>query len=253
MSSTIFCAAAFFGLIATVVFAAVWVVQKIRHRETEAHKACAGAAVIAVVCFVAFGITYDPPERTEEPEAPSTVTEEPAEPAETPAETPAEDATEPQETPEESPANTSTPETEKPVQTPTEAPTTPPAETPEETEEPEPLPDKDTINAALESGFPEAYQDKWFFAYCSLTGDTERAVSVSVKVNLGKEDADAAQELAGECFAVARDAVEENGGEIIMCDITVVDDGAPLGIYMTADGKNYTIIQNGKRTQVTLP
>jgi hypothetical protein len=139
---------AFFGMIAAVVFAAVWVIQKIRHRETKAKRYCIVAAAVMVVSFVIACIVSDPAEQTEEPDAPSAVTEESAEPTETPAETPAEDAAEPQETPEESPANpTSAPETEKPVQTPAEAPT----ETPEETEEPEIDPveqDKADIEAA---------------------------------------------------------------------------------------------------------
>lgn len=51
-----------FGLVAAAVFAIVWIVKKIRHKPTKAHLMGIAALLVAVVGFVAVGITYDPRE-----------------------------------------------------------------------------------------------------------------------------------------------------------------------------------------------
>lgn len=144
----LFSAVAFIAIIAAAVSGIIWIVNKIRHRPTKAHVVCIAAALVAVAGFVAFGLTYEPPEKVEEP--PQTAsTEAPEEtaaaPTETPAQTPPSEAPteKPVETATEPPQATQTPEegtTLPPTPEPTEAPTEPQEATPTPTVEPTPTP-----------------------------------------------------------------------------------------------------------------
>ena len=123
----------FFGVIVAAAAGIILAVQKVKHRETKAGRVCIAAAVVTVVCFVGFGLTYEPSEKPEDPPPTASSTEpeglgqaqgdtqEPTEPP--PATAPPVTTTEP-------PA-ASTPETTEPPAAPDQSAgqTEPPAET----------------------------------------------------------------------------------------------------------------------------
>ncbi|MBQ3405256.1 MAG: hypothetical protein IJG63_07575, partial [Oscillospiraceae bacterium] len=111
--------------------------------------------------------------------------------------------------------------------------------------------DKEAINAALLGGIPEKYQDKWLYAYCEATGSADNAVSVSIQMNLGNNDIETAKKLACEYYEMAEMAVESKSGNLEAYSISIVNDGTPVGLFSTQDGKNYVMIANGKRTEFT--
>lgn len=255
----LFSAVAFLAIIAAAIFGIIWIVNKIRHRPTKAHVACVVTALVAVAGFVAFGLTYEPPEKVEEP--PQTAsTEAPEEtaaqtpPIEAPTEKPAETATEPPQatqTPQATPTPPPTPEPTEPPTEPTLTPTVEPTPTPTPTEEP--APSAALIDLALASTIPESYQrDKWYYAYSELTGDTEKSASVSMQINIGKSDTDEARDIAVSFYEVAKTATEAGGAELFLYSCVVVNDGAPVGWYATQDGQTYTVIMNGKRSEFTI-
>lgn len=57
----------FFGVIVAAASGIALVVQKARHRESRAGRVCIAAAVVSVVCFVGFGVTYEPSEKPQDP------------------------------------------------------------------------------------------------------------------------------------------------------------------------------------------
>lgn len=146
----LFSALAFFAIIAAVVSGIIWIVSKIRHRPTKANVVCITTALIAVAGFVAFGLTYEPPEKVEElPETTSIeATEAPAEtttetpeqmpPIETSAEKPPETDTEPPQATQVPEEVTSTPQAPEPTKPPEATPTPTVEPTPAPTEEPIP-------------------------------------------------------------------------------------------------------------------
>lgn len=120
----------FFGLIVTVAAGIALVVQKVRHRGTRAGRVCIAAAVVSVVCFVGFGVTYEPGEKPQDPPPASSTEASSPEPAQG-------DAQQPTETPPATPPTVTAPEPEEPAQSaaaPTEVPTTQEPAPPEETE-----------------------------------------------------------------------------------------------------------------------
>lgn len=112
--SVLFSVISFFGLIITAVSGVVWIIGRLRHKATKARAVCIVAALVTVISFVAFGVTYEPVERAEE--LPAVEATEPAE----------SDAQGPAETPEITMPPTTTPEPEK-VPEATQTPTEPPA------------------------------------------------------------------------------------------------------------------------------
>lgn len=144
----------FFGLIVTVAAGIALVVQKVRHRGTRAGRVCIAAAVVSVVCFVGFGVTYEPGEKPQDPPPASSTEASSPEPAQG-------DAQQPTETPPATPPTVTTPEPKDPPQSTQEPPETstpatadipagpadPPAQT-EPTEETPPPEEVDPIEQA---------------------------------------------------------------------------------------------------------
>lgn len=112
--SILFSVISFFGLIIAAVSGVVWIIGRLRHRATKARAVCIAAALVAVISFVAFGVTHEPVENTEEPPA-----VEATEPAKNDTQGPAE-------APESATPPTTTPEPEKAPEA-AQAPTEPPA------------------------------------------------------------------------------------------------------------------------------
>lgn len=117
--SVLFSTIAFLGLIVTAAAGVLWIVGRLRRRETKARAVCIVAALVTVISFVAFGVTHEPTERVEEP--------------------PAVEDTAPATTPDTSPTPDVIPEPSAPETTPTPAqkPDPQPPTTPEPPEEPE--------------------------------------------------------------------------------------------------------------------
>lgn len=60
-----FSMAFFFGLIAAVVSGVVWIVQRLRHRQTRARVVCVVAALVTVIGIVGISVMYEPTETVE--------------------------------------------------------------------------------------------------------------------------------------------------------------------------------------------
>lgn len=139
--SVLFSVIAFFGLIITAISGVVWIIGRLRHKATKARAVCIVAALVTVISFVAFGVTYEPVERAEE--LPAVEATEPAEsdvqgPAETPEITmPPTTTPEPEKVPEATQTPTEPPASEEPEQTAPSVPT--PTPTPEPAEEIDPV------------------------------------------------------------------------------------------------------------------
>ncbi|WP_302618888.1 hypothetical protein [uncultured Oscillibacter sp.] len=184
----------FFGVIVAAAAGIILAVRKVRHRETKAGRVCIAAAVVTVVCFVGFGLTYEPSEKPEDPPPTASSTEpegpgqaqgdaqEPTEPP--PATTPPVTTTEPEDPPQGTtePPAASTPETTEPPAAPDQSAgqTEPPAETgtPEGTEPPEEV---DPIEQAQQD-IEEATRALFAEWYKNTTVD-----SVTVNEHLGTE------------------------------------------------------------------
>lgn len=116
----IFSAAFFFGIIAAVVSGIVWIVQRLRHRQTRARVVCIAAALVTVIGIVGISVMYEPTETVEgENTEPAQSGTQP--PTETPAATPTPVITpEPEATPQgttEPPETSSVPEETGPATT----------------------------------------------------------------------------------------------------------------------------------------
>ena len=111
--------------------------------------------------------------------------------------------------------------------------------------------DTEAIDIALLEIIPQTYQDeKWFFAYSKEDGNV---VNVSIQIDQRSNDTQAARILAAECYGYAKEAAEEHGALLGGFDISIVNSGAPCSWIMTRDGKIYTSIESGKRTEYTMP
>ena len=100
--------------------------------------------------------------------------------------------------------------------------------------------DLEALASDILAALPEAYQGSDLLnVSCE---DEEGSVYVIMQI-------DAALALAAECYTIAKDTVEGKGAELDSIGVTVLD----AGIYATSDGKNFTVVANGKRTEVSLP
>lgn len=112
--------------------------------------------------------------------------------------------------------------------------------------------DLDALSAEILAAIPAAYQGSdWNNVTCDEGVDG--FVFVIMQVDQKSDDTDAALALAAECYAVAREKVEGAGVTFDSVSVSVVNNGAALGIYATEDGKNFTLVSDGKRTEVSLP
>ena len=107
--------------------------------------------------------------------------------------------------------------------------------------------DLDALAADILAALPEAYQGSDLLnVSCEDEGGS---VYVIMQIDQGSDDADAALALAAECYTIAKETVEGKGAELDSIGVTILD----AGIYATSDGKNFTVVANGKRTEVSLP
>lgn len=178
----------FFGVIVAAASGIVLVAQKVRHRESKAGRVCIAAAVVSVVCFVGFGVTYEPSEKPQDPP--------PAASAGTSSPKPAQSAEQPPvETPPATPPTVTTPGPEEPAQSaaaPSETPTPEtsapqvepePADTPEPPAASEKPPEEvDPIEQAKQD-IEEATRDLFAEWYKNTTVDR-----VTVNEDLGTEE-----------------------------------------------------------------
>lgn len=109
----------------------------------------------------------------------------------------------------------------------------------------------DMIEAAIISALPSDYQSSdWFFVNCDSTGDGTSFTDMQVDQKSGSEDN--ALSIASECFKIAKQETENAGLEFENFSITVVNGGAPIGLFSSTDGKTFTSISGGKRTEITI-
>lgn len=169
----------FFGLIVTAAAGIVLVVQKVRHRGTRAGRVCIAAAVVSVVCFVGFGVTYEPGEKPQDPPPASSTEASSPEPAQG-------DAQQPTETPQATPPTVTTPEpgsTSQGTQEPTDIPAGP-ADPPAQTKPPEETPPQEEVDPIEQAKQDIEEATRALFAewYKNTTVD-----SVTVNEHLGTE------------------------------------------------------------------
>ena len=114
--------------------------------------------------------------------------------------------------------------------------------------------DEAAINEVLAEKIPQSYQaSKWFQAYASATGTTDNSASVTIQVDQGSDNQENAQALATQFYGTVKEVVESAGCQLESLDVTVVNNGSPVGLYFTEDGKSYTLLRNGKRSEFEIP
>lgn len=138
----------------------------------------------------------------------------------------------------------------EPVKTPEASPA--PAETTPGPEIPSAPLDLEALSANILAAIPETYQGSdWNNVTCDESIDG--SVFVILQVDQRSNDTDAALALASECYEIAKGKVEAAGVSLDSVSATIVNDGAALGVYATDNGEKFTLISDGKRTEVTLP
>jgi len=111
--------------------------------------------------------------------------------------------------------------------------------------------DLDAINAALEAATPGAYKDdKWF----SVLSDEYNGgnVAIDYQVDIKTDDEGQARIVTAACYGVAAEIAAQFGTEIESYSMMVVNNGVPVGLYITHDGTNYTKLVNGQTEEITI-
>lgn len=114
------------------------------------------------------------------------------------------------------------------------------------------IPDYEAIEQAITLSIPSEYkQGSWFFVYCDSY--PSGAVSAQIQVDLGNSDTTAALNLAASLSRISKEVIEGIGYSFDSASITIVNRGAPVGLYATENGNDFTIVAGGKRTEATVP
>ena len=125
---------------------------------------------------------------------------------------------------------------------------------PQEETEPEATPimakaNAQTIERALLSEIPQRYQsDSMFFTDVYVNDDNTVEFMIQLDQNSGNKDA--ALSLAVTYYKAAKRITEDAGGQMGRYDIMVLNNGSPVGDYVTDDGKTYSVIADGKVTSI---
>ena len=110
----------------------------------------------------------------------------------------------------------------------------------------------ESIKESIVALLPQEYRSgKWFDV--SLNTGFDESVSVFIQIDQGSDDSDSALSLATEYFEIVKQEVENAGVTFDSFSMNVVNNGAPVGLFSTSDGKNFVSIANGKRTEISLP
>lgn len=109
-----------------------------------------------------------------------------------------------------------------------------------------------SLESAISDAIPQEYKsEKWFDVSCDELAD--EGISVIVQIDRGSGDSDAALAAAVQCFEISKTIVENSGATFATISVIVVNNGAPVGIFSTQDGKNFTSISDGKMAEISLP
>lgn len=109
-----------------------------------------------------------------------------------------------------------------------------------------------SLENAISDAIPQEYKsEKWFDVSCDELAD--EGISVIAQIDIGSDDSDAALASAVQCFEISKTIVEDSGATFATISVVVVNNGAPVGIFSTQDGKNFVSISDGKMTEISLP
>ena len=110
----------------------------------------------------------------------------------------------------------------------------------------------DAIAADLEALFPEEYREDYTF---NVQVDPYRdgTFSVITQVDQENDDKDAAFAIVTEYYDKALDVAAQHEAVVSSYSMTVVNKGAPIGMYQTDDGVTYTLTINGEQTEIQAP
>lgn len=109
-----------------------------------------------------------------------------------------------------------------------------------------------SLESTISDAIPQEYKsEKWFDVSCDELAD--EGISVIVQIDRGSDDSDAALAAAVQCFEISKTIVEDSGATFATISTVVVNKGAPVGIFSTQDGKNFTSISDGKMAEISLP
>ena len=110
----------------------------------------------------------------------------------------------------------------------------------------------DAIAADFEALFPEEYREDYTF---NVQVDPYRDGTFSVIAQLDQEndDKDAAFAIVTEYYDKALDVAAQHEAVVSSYSMTVVNKGAPIGMYQTDDGVTYTLTINGEQTEIQAP
>lgn len=111
--------------------------------------------------------------------------------------------------------------------------------------------DMDSIEKSISDKVPQEYKSsEWFLVNCDTT--TGESIFVDMQIDQGNDNMDAALSLSAEYYEIAKNQIENVDTQFESFSMTVVNKGAPVGLFSTVDGENFTVISNGEKSEVAL-
>ena len=111
--------------------------------------------------------------------------------------------------------------------------------------------DAQVIKSRLLAIIPQMYQgDSMFFLDVYVNSDN--TVDIMLQLDQKSSSKDAALSLASEYYNAAESASVDAGGQMGRYDVMILNNGSPVGDYVTDDGNNYSVVADGKVTSIDI-
>lgn len=111
--------------------------------------------------------------------------------------------------------------------------------------------DMDSIEKSISDKVPQEYKSsEWFLVNCDTA--TGESVFVDMQIDQGNDDMDAALSLSADYYEIAKNQIENADTQFESFSMTVVNKGAPVGLFSTVDGEIFTVISNGKKSEIAI-
>ena len=111
--------------------------------------------------------------------------------------------------------------------------------------------DVDAISKALADNTDEQYRNGSNFQAYALD-ESDNTISVSYSIDQGNDDKDSALSIATEYYSISEKVAKDFGVKLGQYDIVVTNKGVPVNWYITNDGVNYTVTNNGKTSEISV-
>ncbi len=108
-----------------------------------------------------------------------------------------------------------------------------------------------SLEASILDAIPkDYYSETW--SYVELEKLQNDTVRITIQIDLADESDDKVQKAVKECFDSANNVMTDAGVHYEMIDIMVVNNGDLIGIYSSENGTNFSLLKDGKQTDITL-